>query len=258
MTLQTKIYNYSQLDQVERNLKSMLEGLNVDITTPKANPRGWVEISVSGEDEKAAKQYLADNIGFSPANLEDVDRFSTFKGFIMDPIRSRNELKVDIGVSFPTRVDAVIPLHELQAQLCDGRKMALSKLVGLFGFCENVPLHIRVSQVDLQTKHVEAELSESQQKQYADWTSSLLDRLLILGASYSEVETAVKIAEVNRDIVYIEQLGMFEHALVCKLGTDAAGLIPKVGKILGRASLSVFNPRRILGLLGDGSVLPIS
>jgi hypothetical protein len=86
----------------------------------------------------------------------------------------------------------------------------------------------------------------------------LLDRLLILGASYSEVETAVKIAEVNRDIVYIEQLGMLEHALVCKLGTDAAGLIPKVGKILGRASLSVFNPRRILGLLGDGSVLPIS
>jgi hypothetical protein len=50
---------------------------------------------------------------------------------------------------------------------------------------------------------------------------------------------------------------MFEHAVVCKLGTDAAGLIPKLGRILGRAVLSVFNPRRILGLLGDGSMLPV-
>jgi hypothetical protein len=257
LTLQTKIFNRSQLIQVDGNLKSMLEGLNVKITSLKANSRGWVELGVSGEDEKVAVQYLVDNVGFCPARLEDVHRFSTFKGLIVGLVKGRNELRVDMGISFPAYVEAVVPLYRLQAQLCDGRKIALNKMVELFGFCDNLPLRVRILQVSLETKRVEAELSEEQLKLYAGWTGSLLDRLLILGASFSEVEAALKVSGVNRDVVNVESLGMFEHAVVCKLGTDAVGLVPKVGRILGGAALSVFNPRRILGLLGDGSILPV-
>ena len=43
----------------------------------------------------------------------------------------------------------------------------------------------------------------------------------------------------------MESLGLFEYALTCKLGTDAAGLIPRIGKILKTAKLTVFNPKRI-------------
>jgi len=257
LILQTKIYNRSQLIQVDRNLKSMLEGLNVKITSLEANSRGWVEVGVSGEDEKVAVQYLADNVGFCPARLEDVGRFSAFKGLMVGLAKARNEVRVDVGISFPAYVEAVVPLYRLQAQLCDGRKIALNKMVELFGFCDNLPLRVRILRVGLETKRVEAELSEEQQRLYVGWMGSLLDRLLVLGASFGEVEAALKVAGVNRDVVNVESLGMFEHAVVCKLGTDAAGLIPKLGRILGRAVLSVFNPRRILGLLGDGSMLPV-
>jgi len=40
-------------------------------------------------------------------------------------------------------------------------------------------------------------------------------------------------------------LGMFEHVLTCKLGTDAAGLIPKIGRILKNAKFAVFNPKKL-------------
>jgi hypothetical protein len=72
-----------------------------------------------------------------------------------------------------------------------------------------------------------------------------------------EVEAALRVAGFGRDVVGVESLGMFEHAVVCKLGTDAAGLIPRLGRVLGGAVLSVFSPRRVVGLLGDGSVLPV-
>jgi len=49
-------------------------------------------------------------------------------------------------------------------------------------------------------------------------------------------------------------LGLFEHAIVCKLGTDAAGLIPKIGKKLWSAKFSVFSPKRIIEFLGDYSM----
>jgi hypothetical protein len=50
---------------------------------------------------------------------------------------------------------------------------------------------------------------------------------------------------LDRDIVSIESLGMFEHALTCKLGTDAAGLISEIGKNMGNVRFQVFNPRNI-------------
>ncbi len=79
----------------------------------------------------------------------------------------------------------------------------------------------------------------------------MLDRLLIIGASYSEIKSTIRKLQIDRDVVKIETLGMFEYAVVCKLGTDAAGLIPKIGKNLERAVFTVFNPRNILRLLGS-------
>lgn len=211
-------------------------------------------MSVSGEDEKVAMRYLEENVGFCPTSVEDIQRFTMFKGYLMDPTASKNELKMDIGVS-PHDVDVVISLQKLQVQLCDGRKVALNKLIELFGFCKNLPLQVRVLQADLSARRVETELTEVQLKVYADWTRSLLDKLLIIGASYDEVNAALQALGVYRDIVDLYSLGMFEYAVTCKLGTDAAGLIPKVGRVLRKSTLSVFNSRRIVGFLGEDAML---
>jgi len=98
-------------------------------------------------------------------------------------------------------------------------------------------------------------LAEKQVTLYRSWTKSLLDRLVVLGASSNEVMLALKQARCNRDVVDVEALGLFEHAIVCKLGTDARGLIPKIGKRLRNTNFSIFNPRRILKFLGECSVL---
>jgi hypothetical protein len=56
-------------------------------------------------------------------------------------------------------------------------------------------------------------------------------------------------AKLDRDVIDVESLGLLEHALTCKLGTDAAGLIPKIGRILKNAKFAVFNPKRLTNLL---------
>jgi hypothetical protein len=239
-------------------LKSLLSGLKARARILGVDPLGWVRISISGEDENVAVRYLADNIGLCPTGLEKIRKYSTFKGYVTNPSKSKNELWVDIGLSSPSHVEAAVPLGRLQAQLGDGRKMALRTMTEFFGFCENLPLHIRVTSVEFEKRHVDAELSEKQQEQFAGWTRSLLDRLLILGASYDEVNLAIRRAELSRDVVKVESLGMFEHAVLCKLGTDATGLIPKIGKSLRRAVFSVFNPRNIIALLGYDSTLFVS
>lgn len=255
VTLLTKVYNNFQLKLVDKFLKSTLKGLKVETEICGITSRGWVQISVSGEDERVALRYLAEEIGLCPTYLGRVEKFSTIKGRITALNKSRSELYVDIGVFSPDTVDAAILLQHLQAQLADGRKIALKKLAQLFGFCENLPLTVKIHGVDKESRRIEAMLSERQLTLYKDWTKSLLDRLIILGASFNEVMLTLKQARCNRDVIDIEPLGLFEHAIVCKLGTDAKGLIPEIGRKLRDANLSIFNPRENLKFLGDYSIL---
>jgi hypothetical protein len=250
VTLLIKAYNDFQLKLIDKFLKAKLKGLKVKTEIRGITSRRWVQTTVSGEDERVAQHYLADEIGLCPTHLERLTKFSTIRGRITSLDKSRIELYVDIGVFSPDIIDATIPLQHLQAQLVDGRKTPLKKLAELFGFCENLPLSVKIHNVDKDNRRIDTTLSERQISQYKDWTKSLLDRLIILGASFHEVMLAIKQTRCNRDIINIETFGLLEHAIVCKLGTDAVGLIPKIGKKLGNASLSVYNPREIIKFLG--------
>jgi hypothetical protein len=92
-------------------------------------------------------------------------------------------------------------------------------------------------------------LAEKQVSQYNNWTKTLLDRLIILGAPVYDVERALEIAKCTRDVVDIESLGLFEQAVVCKLGTDATGLIPRLGRNLRTATFTIYSPRRLRAFL---------
>ncbi|MCJ7424350.1 DUF2110 family protein [Candidatus Bathyarchaeota archaeon] len=253
VTLLEKAYDASQLKPIDNLSKTAFEGLDIHIESRISSSRKWIEVTINGEDEKIALSYLAKEIGLSPAKLDVVERFSVLKGFIEKLDRNGNCILVDVGISYPEIIDATIPLHELQAQLTDGRKVALSKIAELFGFCRNLPLFVKILNVDEENKSIEAMLAEKQMMRYRSWTRSLLDRLIVLGATLDDIGLALRAARCERDIVSIEPLGILEHAVTCKLGTDAAGLIPKIGRRLKHATLTVYNPRRIMGFLEGGS-----
>jgi hypothetical protein len=253
LTLLVKVYDRSQSGLIKDLLKSGLEGLDAELGIQGATTRGWVQIDVSGEDEKTAVNYLTREFGQCPEQLKSVAKFSTMTGRITGLDKNKAEVSVDIGVFSPSIVDATIPLFQLQAQLADGKKVSLRKLTELFGLCENLPLTVKILNIAEGENCVDAMLAEKQVLQYRNWTRSLLDRLIIIGTTSHNVETALKRAECSRDIVGIESLGLLEHCVVCKLGTDATGLIPKIGRHLREAAFCVFNPKRILEFLPDNS-----
>jgi len=244
VTLSVKVFSNSQLKLVDKFLKSALKGLEVVTKVHKVYPRGWVQTTISGEDEKVALHYLAEQFGLCPKLPEDEEKLSIAKGYVT--CFNKKALYVDVGIFSPMSIDVAIPTKHLQAQLVDGRKMALEKITKLFGFVENLPLTVKVCSINKESNYIEATLSEKQLNLYRNWTKSLLDRLIVLGASYNRVRLALKRTRCDRYVVNVEPLGLFEHAIACKLGTDAAGLIPKVGKNLWSASLSVFSPKETM------------
>ncbi|MGB9756421.1 MAG: DUF2110 family protein, partial [Candidatus Bathyarchaeales archaeon] len=97
VTLLLKVYDESQLELVEKSIKSILKGLKVETKICQITPRGMVQINVSGEDEKAALNYLNKEIGICPSNLENLNKYSEVKGRIISLNKSKTELYVDIG-----------------------------------------------------------------------------------------------------------------------------------------------------------------
>lgn len=251
--LVSKVYNENQLVYIEEYLKTLFKSLKVTVEGVEATVDGRIQVFFSGEDEKAALSYLEREIGLCPSRTGDLRKFLTVKGYITDLGRSREELCIDIGVSYPKTLYAAVPLQRLQAQLADGRKIALQKIIELYGFSENMPLTVKIT--SLREDHVEAEAAETQLAMYRRWIKSLFDRLIVLGASQPEIWKALKNAKCQSDIIAIEPLGLFEHAVVCKLGTDSVGLIPKIGKHLPDTKLEVFKPKTLIEFFENPNII---
>jgi hypothetical protein len=246
VTILEKVYAPFSPKMFDPTFTSLCKGLRVSVEVAGSTDRGWLQLDVSGEDEIAALNFIDQRIGLAPVQADTLEKFSNLKGRLLPPNRSRVDLHVDLGIFSPQTIDASVSLRTLQAQLADGKKLPLKKLTEIFCFYEHFPLEVKIAgDPNVRKRHVEAKLSEAQLSHIAEWMRSYLDRLLVLGAKFSDVEDAIGRSKHSRDIIKIESLGLLEHAVECKLGTDAVGLIPKLGPFLSTATLVPFSPRKI-------------
>ncbi len=252
LTLLVKARSSAQLKLVDNFLKAEFETLDVESKVLGAPVNNWVQVSLSGEDEVIAANYINKEIGTCPINIKNVESFSVLKGYISRLDLVNNELIVDLGIFEPKKVLAVVPLSALQAHLVDGKKVGLKKIAEVFGLQENLPLSLKL--LDLtnnENARLKSELATAQVERYRLWQQSLLDRLIVLGAASGEIDEVLKRSRLDRDVIGVERLGLFEYALTCKLGTDATGLIPKIGRYMRYAVFVVFSPRRVNELIGE-------
>jgi hypothetical protein len=255
VTLLEKAYGSFSARGFAAILSDLCKGLKVKVSIRNTASFGWIEVDVSGEDEAVALNLLGREIGIAPVSAERIGKFSNARGMVMNSDKSAKELYVDIGVFEPRFRVAAVSWSCLQSQLADGKKIPFQRLVEVFCLCDFMPLQIKVlGALNSRASLWDAELSEQQLSRFADWLDSNLDRLVVLGSTWGEIEQAVARGRHFRDVVRIDALGPFEHVVVCKLGTDAVGLMPKLGPYVGRASLMPFSPRRVRQLVGNPSL----
>jgi hypothetical protein len=245
-TLLAKIYSAYQRRQIGDSVEALFDGLSVEATVTGEPDQAWIQVSISGEDEEVAKNLLTRDFGVCPTEIKNVEVGSTLKGFVTRLTESKDRLLVDIGVFQPKTVYAAVPLVNLQRQLADDKKLPVKRIAELWGLCENLPLTVKVTSQEVKDGAFEAELAPELLARLMRWRDSLLDRLLVVGASAEQVKLTVQQTGLERDVIDVEVLGMFEHALVCKLGTDAAGLIGRIGSRLRKARFTVFNPKPLI------------
>jgi hypothetical protein len=250
LTLLVKASNLGQAKQIDELLKTQFENLDVEVQVLTNKANRWVQVSLTGEDEAIATSYINKEIGTCPTNLENAKNYPVLRGYVSKVDLNKQELVVDVGIFEPKIVLATVPLAILQAQLVEGRKVDLKKIAETYALAERSPLSVKsVLPITEEIEELQAELTAQQVEKLHGWQLSLLDRLIILGASREIIDSVLERTRLTRDVIDIETLGMFEHALTCKLGTDAAGLVSIMGRYLRNSVFVVFNAKKSLDLL---------
>ncbi len=246
MILLAKAHSGAQMRQIDEMLREQFEELDVDFKVLGNQQSRWVQVSVEGEDEVVAAAYIRKEIGVCPVNLDTVEEGVELRGYISKVEDQR--LLVDVGIFEPKPTQATVLLASVQMQLAEGRQAPLKQIAQVFCLGEGLPVTVKITS---KADGLQAELSEGQVERLQSWKQSLLDRLIVLRSSKELITTTLERTRLTRDVIDVESLGLFEYALTCKLGTDAAGVIPRVGRYMRYAVFLVFNAKKCLLFVGE-------
>jgi len=236
-------YSKSAIRSLRQTLTELCNGLKVDLSVLGRTERGWIQIQISGEDEAVVTKCLERDFGLAPVFIDNMNANSTIRGKIIASGQVGYGLYVDIGVFSPEICDALYPLYKMRLQLAKGKKISVNQIIEKFCLFDNFPIEVFVEKIDPEKREVEVELSKKQLSIFKDWVSSQLDRVIVLGATRAHIKRALLKTKHFQDIIEIQRLGLLEHAVICKKGTYAPGIISRIGPLLPKTPLYAFHPK---------------
>lgn len=214
-------------------------GLKAEVNRIELTEGGWVRVIFSGEDEEVLAEALRQQFGEIPIKLANIVRGRVYRGWITKPVGYG--IYVDIGLLSP-RKDALYPLYACRAQLCDGDRLPTTRISEMFGLIQDLPVSVWVDEVeDGASTKITVQLSEWQEKELREWRELPFHRVLVLGSLRQEVNDAVEASGCKWDLARIHSISLTVHVLTCKIGTQAPGIIAKIGpKLRGTKLFPVF------------------
>ncbi|MGZ7132770.1 MAG: DUF2110 family protein [Halobacteriota archaeon] len=170
----------------------------------------WISVTVSGPDEEFAAGLLTDKYG----KLHDVQRG--------DIVRAWLAAVNDEGVTLDAGCRLVLVPHSRLKPLGRG---TTRQVASRFGLIPCLPLEVRLVEEN------DAEFTKKQIDTLWRWKKGT-DRINVNNATRAQIHAVLKRSGHARDVYAIERLGILEHSIVCKQGTDAPGLVPRIGPFL--------------------------
>jgi len=204
--------------------------------------RGLIKLEISGDDEEAFCEIIRRRFGIAPVDLSNLEPGDICRGFIIDSGKVGYGLYIDIGVLTPKPIDGLYPLHSIRAQLVEGRQLPIRQIINIYHFYDDFPLEVRI--VRLKQGKIEVELSDRQRESITEWSALPFDRVIIYHALPDDLQSAIRSSSVERDLAKVENLSLTTHLLTCKIGTEAPGIVAKLGLHLKGSRLFSFRPER--------------
>ena len=114
LVLLEKLYGSEEV-KATHLLQSSLSNVTMSIDGTVAlrgkTQRNWIQVDVHGPETTVLTNYLRQKYGIAAVSLDDIHEHDTLKGKIVDAGKVGYGVYVDVGVSMPTCIDVLEPLH---------------------------------------------------------------------------------------------------------------------------------------------------
>ena len=192
--------------------------------------QGWLTLRVRGEDSEAFGNLLRKQMGEAPVEIAKVEKWDILKGYITGAGRVGFGVYIDVGVLHPRPKDALYPLHRLRAQLSDGMQESAKQVLATNALVDYFPVKTVVTEIE--EDKITVELADETLAMFQAWRKFPFDRLVAVGLSIDQAHKVRLQMRLTSDIIEICPLSLFVQSFVLKVGTDAPGIIAKVGSRL--------------------------
>ena len=228
---------------MEESLSKLRGELSATTKLVGLSGHGWARVDIDGEDSEVMVEIVSREFGRAQTDLNQVQVQGNYYG-IVNPAGA--DLSVDIGIEKPTPLSVNLDLKGLRAQLCDGKPLSGREIAEIYCIHPGSRLAVRITSLRRESSTLEAWLADFQVELFSEWITSHLDRIQVFDCTRPNLENAIRKANLERDVISVEPNTLTTHSVVCKLGTEAIGLIPKLGAKLRESELQPFLPKRIL------------
>jgi hypothetical protein len=244
-TLAEKIpENILRRDQnlLQSTLAKEAEGLAVEWESSLTH--GWLTMKARGDDAEAFVNLLKKRMGEAPVEIGRIEKWDNLRGYITGAGRVGFGVYIDVGVLQPRPKDALYPLHRLRAQLSDGVQESAKQVLAANALVDYFPVKTVVTEIE--GDKITVELADETLQMFLSWRKYPLDRLVAVGLSTDQAQKLVRQMRLTTDIIEICPLSFFVQSFVLKVGTDAPGIIAKVGSRLRGVPLASYSAWKTL------------
>ena len=207
------------------------------------------EININGPEELFVSNILSKEIG-TIHEFKDIEVGYEYKGTMVDVGKVGFGIFVDCAILNP-KIDVLISLHKLREQLCDGKELSLKEIIAAYNFIAHFPVMVKITKLDKVKDKIQGEFTKEYLNLYIKLVDENLDGIFVSGATKNQFKKALIRKGHLRDIVSIKRYGYLEHIVILKEGTEAPGIIARIGNYLRNCKLSAVRHNRIKNLIGN-------
>jgi len=228
---------------MKSEIANMISELDSKVQKAATDKRGHIMLSITGEDEEFIANLLDREYGIIP-RPEKLTIGQVENGYIVDLGKVGYGLYVNVGVSKPSRMDALLPLHKIRDQF-EMPKTPLRKIAKALILVDNLPVEIVLTGIDIPNSKIEAEFSKQTLDRIKRWSKDDHERLLVFGVTRELLDRVLSKSGHEGDIYRVERIGPFEYSLRCKRSTRASGIVTAIGPKLRGVPMHLVIPREM-------------
>ena len=157
---------------------------------------------------------------------------------------------VDCAILNP-KIDVLINLHTLRNQLCNGKERSLKEIIDAYDFIDHFPVYIKINYKDEVNNKLQGELANESLSLFQKVLQENIEGLFLSGDTKGQFKKALIKKGHLRDIISVIRYGFLENLVLLKQGSNAPGIITRIGNQFRNCKFSALRPERIKEILID-------